>query len=404
MNLVKISTRIYPEIEGGGPANYAYFSSKNSANKNLQIINIACFPNNLKGKIPKVEKISSNFEIRYLPFRSLRLNIKSLAYRMRFTIFFLFHTCISLLKIHRKKRINLIHAQYPTITGIPALIFKYIFRIPYVYTYHGVEYINRIESFIDLKLIHKYASKITVVSKSIQNYFYHIFKKRDTKIIFIPNGIECPKKPIHTFVIEEYNKIVSKINLTRVKTVFKIISYVGNMIFAQKVKGMMDFLKAFDEFLSEWENPEKNNIRLVFLGDGPLRSQLLKAISETKHRNQILLVGERLDVSNFLAVSILSALTSYREGFPLALLESMVAGVPSIASNTGEIKEIIGNTGYMVEPGDISEMKKALHSFFSDPEIQIELGKMCFDKVKAYNWRKIGKKTAKIYKNVYLNC
>ena len=82
----------------------------------------------------------------------------------------------------------------------------------------------------------------------------------------------------------------------------------------------------------------------------------------------------------------------------------MVAGVPSIATNTGEIKEIIGDTGYIVEPGDILGMKKALHSFFSDPELQIMLGKMCFDKVKTYNWGKIGKKMAKIYKSVCLNC
>jgi glycosyltransferase involved in cell wall biosynthesis len=298
----------------------------------------------------------------------------------------------------------LIHAQYPTITAIPALIFKYIFRIPYVYTYHGIEYVNRIERFIDLKLIYKYASKITVVSKAIQNYFYHIFKKRDPKIVFIPNGIEYPKKPIHAYGIEEYNKIVSKIDLKLIKTEFNIISYIGNMIFEQKVKGMRDFLRAFDEFLSEWKNLDKNNLRLVFLGDGPMRYQLSKAISETDHKNQILLVGERSDVSNFLAISVLSALTSYREGFPLALLESMVAGVPSIASNTGEIKEIIGNTGYIVEPGDILGMKRALHSFFSDPELQNKLGKMCFVKVKSYDWRTVGKQMAKIYQDVCSNC
>ena len=143
---------------------------------------------------------------------------------------------------------------------------------------------------------------------------------------------------------------------------------------------------------------------MVFLGDGPLKYKLSKAISDTKHRNQILLIGERPDVSNFLAISVLSALTSYQEGFPLALLESMVAGVPSIVTNTGEIKEIIGNAGYIVETGDIFGMKKALHSFFSEPEIQIELGKMCFDKIKSYDWGKVGKMISKIYRDVCLNC
>ena len=217
----------------------------------------------------------------------------------------------------------------------------------------------------------------------------------------MPNCVECLSESQHCVNRSDYERIISKINLEQINLGTKNITYVGQMVFEQKVQGMVDFLKAFDEFLNEWDSPEKKKLMLIFIGGGPYKNILLEAHSRSIHTDQILILGYRTDVENFHAISELSALTSYREGFPNAILESMVMGVPCIGSDVGEIREIIGDTGFIIKPGDIPAIKNALFLYFSDPNLQEVLKTKCFKRVKTlYCCNKIGKKYNILYKKI----
>ncbi|MHA1717414.1 MAG: glycosyltransferase, partial [Promethearchaeota archaeon] len=181
-----------------------------------------------------------------------------------------------------------------------------------------------------------------------------------------------------------------------------IITYVGHMVFEQKVRGMVDFLEAFNKFLSELEDEEqRKKFKLIIIGDGPFKYLLDRAHEASEYKDQVILTGLRLDVPDFFAVSDLSALVSYVEGFPNVLLESMIAAVPCIASNVGDVQEIIGKAGFVVKSGDIEAMKKALRTYFADPGLREQLKKASFKRVKEnYDWRQIAERVRDLYKEL----
>ena len=64
MNILRLTTRIYPDI--GGPAVYAFRLSKNLSNEKFKMINIACKPENIN---KNAHIVNPNFIIHYLPLR-----------------------------------------------------------------------------------------------------------------------------------------------------------------------------------------------------------------------------------------------------------------------------------------------------------------------------------------------
>lgn len=93
------------------------------------------------------------------------------------------------------------------------------------------------------------------------------------------------------------------------------------------------------------------------------------------------------------------------EPFGIAFLEAMQAGLPIIGTNVGAIPDFVQNgwNGYLVEPGDVEQIAKAISFFFDDPEQCRLYGSKSYQLVKEkYNWSAVGEK---IQSNIieYLN-
>ena len=95
---------------------------------------------------------------------------------------------------------------------------------------------------------------------------------------------------------------------------------------------------------------------------------LVSMINEYNLNSKIFLLGQKNDIDNiynFLDLSILSSISG--EGFPNVLIESMACGTPCVATNVGDSKFIVDNTGWIAEPGDYtilaSLIEKAIQEF-----------------------------------------
>jgi len=63
-------------------------------------------------------------------------------------------------------------------------------------------------------------------------------------------------------------------------------------------------------------------------------------------------------------------LPSYNEGLPVALLEAMAHGVPVVATRVGAIPDAVtdGETGYLIEPGDVDALVDRVSRLLADPD------------------------------------
>ena len=78
-------------------------------------------------------------------------------------------------------------------------------------------------------------------------------------------------------------------------------------------------------------------------------------VRELNLKSNAIFLGKRDDIKELLAIADLLALTSYIEGSPNVLLEAMASNVPCLGTDVGEVKYIIGNTGYIEDSGGGTE-------------------------------------------------
>jgi glycosyltransferase involved in cell wall biosynthesis len=89
-------------------------------------------------------------------------------------------------------------------------------------------------------------------------------------------------------------------------------------------------------------------------------------------------VGFVADVEPHLeAATALVLPTLHREGMPTAILESMRAGVPVVASRVGGVAELVedGVTGLLASPGDPAQLARAIARLIEDSDLRARLAR-----------------------------
>jgi L-malate glycosyltransferase len=92
-------------------------------------------------------------------------------------------------------------------------------------------------------------------------------------------------------------------------------------------------------------------ISAVVLGDGELAEPLRRLSKELRVDGHVTFAGHQSDVKPWLAQSKVFVLTSESEGLSLAMMEAMLAGLPCVVADVGELGELVehGTTGFLVE-------------------------------------------------------
>jgi glycosyltransferase involved in cell wall biosynthesis len=119
------------------------------------------------------------------------------------------------------------------------------------------------------------------------------------------------------------------------------------------------------------------HLRVVIAGGGPEEARLRALVRELGLDKTIMLLGLRRDVADVLAAVDVVALSSDREGTPLAVMEAMAAAKPVVATRVGGIPDLIedGVHGLLVPPRDPSALAGALGRLLRDAQLRKELGR-----------------------------
>lgn len=112
--------------------------------------------------------------------------------------------------------------------------------------------------------------------------------------------------------------------------------------------------------------------RFVLIGEGPLRTQLMKKAELLSVSDRIRFAGERHDIPAVLAAADIFVLPSISEGLPISILEAMAAGKPVIASDVGGIPELVsdGETGVLFPVRDAGALARAINRVAADRQLR----------------------------------
>ena len=92
----------------------------------------------------------------------------------------------------------------------------------------------------------------------------------------------------------------------------------------------------------------------------PTNSDLMKEIERRGLLPDIILLGERSDVSDLMTSLDLHILSSAAESFPNAVLEAMACEVPCVVTDVGDTRRIVKDSGFIVAPENAEELANAI--------------------------------------------
>jgi glycosyltransferase involved in cell wall biosynthesis len=162
-------------------------------------------------------------------------------------------------------------------------------------------------------------------------------------------------------------------------------------------KGSYDLVNAFAGL------PEglRNRARLVLAGDGDVEGvrKLAEPLGSQVEVHSWINTADR---DRLLSESDVFALPSRAEGVPMALLEAMANGLPSITSPVGGIPDVFrdGLDGVLVTPGDVAQIRAAMARLIADDTARGVAGRAARERARAFDVHVYARRLADIYQRI----
>ena len=160
-----------------------------------------------------------------------------------------------------------------------------------------------------------------------------------------------------------------------------LVGTVGRM---QAVKDQLMLARAFVQAL-ELAPQLKARLRLVMVGEGPLRAQVMTLLESAGVADLAWLPGERGDVAQIMRGLNVFALPSLAEGISNTILEAMASALPVVATAVGGNADLVldGETGFIVPAASPKAMARQLVAVAADPVHARRLGEAGRERVLA---------------------
>lgn len=269
----------------------------------------------------------------------------------------------------RRARVVVAHlygsAVYCSLAGLIA-------RVPVISILHGQRDIAGNERFaaVKRKLLAWGSDRIVFVSHALRDELRPLLNVPESRCVVIPNGVDMSRFGGHSA-----RPVRTEIGLRPDEL---LVGAIGN------IRGP----KAYEVLLDCAARVLKGNTRCRFVIAGDTSGSHYEKLVEQRARlgleSSVQFLGLRRDVPDVLASLDLYVLSSSKEGFSIACVEAMAAGLPVVATRSGGPEEIVedGRTGLLVPPQDPAALAAAIESLASNPERRALMGQAGQERVR----------------------
>jgi len=280
-------------------------------------------------------------------------------------------------KFIRSNDVRLVHSHNWGVFCESALAARVGGAKTFIHTVHGDFHSNG-NGYVDIwkrKLRHfvercfaGWGATVVAVSEDVKKVIHSKTGIPLEKISVIRNGIR-----LKTVDEENKRKIIQDYCIT--ENDFVIIT-VGRLVPVKNIPCLIEAIGLI--------HLDINNIKVLIVGDGPERSNIGNMIKSYKLDNRIYLVGEKIDIPEYLSVADLYVLPSKHEGISISLLEAMGAGLPIIATSVGGNIEVLEKdiSGMLIPSDDPKVLAMIIMELYNDEEKRIRLGAAAQEKRK----------------------
>lgn len=136
-------------------------------------------------------------------------------------------------------------------------------------------------------------------------------------------------------------------------------------------RGLAELIRAWFPIADRWPSA-----KLWLIGDGPLRDSLRDSIVDLGLRQQIVMPGSFDELSELYHAADVFVSAAPEYGSSQALVEAMAAGLPIIATNTPDLRELIDDAvhGYLIPPGDRQRLSERIAHTIEASQLALQLG------------------------------
>jgi glycosyltransferase involved in cell wall biosynthesis len=267
---------------------------------------------------------------------------------------------------------DLVHLNLPVVTSNRHLLAALtVMRMPVVATLHlALELENPLQVRL-LRPFYQRLSRLIAVSEGTRRQLCSELRVPESAVEVVRHGIPR-REPV---VLRDGQPV-------RIGGVGRITVQKGFDILVDAVRGLAEAGYEIDA---------------VIAGDGPDLPLLQRQASGLP----ISFLGFVDDIQAFLDSLDIFCLSSRWEAFPFALLEAMMAGLPCVAADVGDVKEALGPAGLLVPREDADALGRALRELIDDYERRRALGESAHARALArHSTEPMIERTAHVYDDI----
>jgi len=202
-------------------------------------------------------------------------------------------------------------------------------------------------------------------------YYRHLYQKRAASELIVTYASIDPAE-IDEAISGEFEK-EKMLDTFGIRTPFVVLT-VGQFVDRKGRWTLLDAARRLRE--------KRDDVTFVWVAPTELTAQETQKIAEFGLGDSFRLIkssdiGDHKSVLSFFRIADIFVLPSYIEGLPIALLEAMAIGIPSISTNVNGIPEAIihEQTGLLIEPDDRVALERSVLRLLSAMGLRNDLGR-----------------------------
>ncbi len=274
-----------------------------------------------------------------------------------FWSYFLLTTPFYAFYVARKEDITLV-SVFGGVYGFSAVFIKILLQIPLlIFVRADAQEIGRVlrraplSLFIErlfLKMAFSLSDQVVAVSRALKKTLVSDYGLSSDKISVLNNHIADDLSTAS-------DRLKSRLSLGLDQYVFVVLT-----------TAVLDARKNVALVIHAAHRLNKTAFFLI-VGEGPERQHLERLANEHDGKAQFRFTGWQEDVSAYLKAADLFVLPSKHEGCSNALLEALSSGLPCLASDIDENREVLNAASLLFDPHDFASLSDKIKKIMIDP-------------------------------------